>query len=215
MQTKSAVLAAVLISTAAVAAPSALAADVGSASGWYLGGGAGQSRAKFEDASISSVLSGTGRRAGATAKDETDFSYKLFVGYQMNRYFAVEGGYFNLGEYSFTTTTVPAATLQGSMKNHVGTNLDLLGRMPIGDQFSLFARLGVQNSKTHDLFGGTAVASAAPSKSRTDYKAGAGAEFDFTKNVGVRAEWERYRVSDGFNGRLDVDVVSASLLYRF
>lgn len=213
MQTKSAVLAAVFISTAAVAAPSALAADVASASAWYLGAGAGQSKAKLDDSSINAVLTGAG--VTAATKDETDFSYKLFAGYQINRYFAVEGGYFNLGEYSFTTTTASAKTLIGSMKNHRGANLDVLGILPLGDKFSLFARLGVQSSKTSDLFGGTAVAGFAPSKNKTDYKAGAGAEFDFTKNVGVRAEWERYRVSNGFNGKLDVDVVSASLLYRF
>jgi OOP family OmpA-OmpF porin len=65
------------------------------------------------------------------------------------------------------------------------------------------------------LFGGAAVSNPAPSKNRTDYKLGLGAEFDFTKNVGVRGEWERYRVSDGFSGRTDVDVFSASLLYKF
>jgi OmpA-OmpF porin, OOP family len=204
---------AVIATVSLLMAAPALAADPTGT--WYLGAGAGQSRAKIADSSISSVLLGSGRTAGATTKDETDFSYKFFAGYQMNRYFAVEGGVFNLGEYSFTTTTVPAATLNGSLKNHRGGNLDLVGRIPIGEQFSVFARLGVQTSKTTDLFGGTAVAATAPSKNRTDYKAGAGAEFDFTKNVGVRAEWERYRVGDGFNGKLDVDVVSASLLYRF
>lgn len=203
----------VLALTAAAAAPVAMAADPAAA--WYLGAGAGQSRAKLNDSSINAVLAGSGATAAATTKDETDFSYKLFLGYQFNKYFAVEAGYFNLGEYSFTTTTVPAATLRGSLKNHIGTNLDVLGILPLADKFSLYGRLGIQTSKTTDLFSGVAVPNPAPSKNKTDYKLGLGAEFDFTKNVGVRGEWERYRVSDGFSGRTDVDVFSASLLYKF
>jgi OmpA-OmpF porin, OOP family len=197
----------------AAAAPVAMAADPAAA--WYLGAGAGQSRAKLDDSGISAVLAGSGRTAGATTKDETDVSYKLFLGYQFNKYLAVEGGYFNLGEFSFATTTVPAATLRGSLKNHVGTNLDMLGILPLAERFSLYGRLGIQRSKTTDLFSGTAVSNPTPSKDRTDYKLGLGAEFGFTKNVRARGEWERYRVSDGFSGRTDVDVFSASLLYKF
>lgn len=196
------------------AAPVAMAADPAVAA-WYLGAGAGQSRAKLNDSSTNAVLAGTGTTAGATTKDETDVSYKLFLGYQFNPYFAVEAGYFDLGEFSFTATTVPAGTLRGSLKNHVGINLDVLGKLPLGDRFSLYGRLGVQNSKTTALFSGTAVSNPAPSKNKTDYKLGLGAQFDFTKNIGVRGEWERYRVSDGFNGRTDVDVFSAGLLYKF
>jgi len=205
----------VLALIAAAAAPVAMAADPAAAAAWYLGAGAGQSRAKLNDSSINAILTGTGATAGATTKDETDPSYKLFLGYKFNNYFAVEGGYFNLGEYSFTTTTVPAATLRGSLKNHIGTNVDVLGMLPLADKFSLYGRLGIQASKTTDLFSGAAVANPAPSKNRTDYKLGLGAEFYFTKNFGARGEWERYRVSDGFSGRADVDVFSASLLYKF
>lgn len=203
----------VLVLTAAAAAQGAMAAEPVAA--WYLGAGAGQSRAKLDGSSINAVLAGTGATAGATAKDETDFSYKLFLGYQFNKYVAVEAGYFNLGEYSFTTTTVPAGTLRGTLKNHIGTNFDVLGILPFADRFSLYGRLGIQTSKTTDLFSGVAVANPAPSKTKTDYKLGFGAGFDVTKNIGVRGEWERYRISDGFSGRADVDVFSASLLYKF
>lgn len=204
---------AALALTAAAGIPNAMAAD--SAAAWYLGAGAGQSRAKLNDSSVNAVLAGSGSTAGPTSKDETDVSYKLFLGYQFNKYFAVEGGYFSLGEFSFTTTTVPAGTLRGIAKNHVGMNLDVLGILPLADRFSLYGRLGIQNSKTTDLFSGVAVLNPAPSKNKTDYKLGLGAKFDITKNIGLRGEWERYRVSDGLSGNTDVDVFSASLLYKF
>ena len=96
----------------------------------------------------------------------------------------------------------------------------MVGTLPImPERFLLLARLGIQSSKTSDLFVGTGAAAGlrnpAPSKNLVSYKYGAGAEFDFTRNVGVRAEWERYRVSDGISGKLNVNMISGSLLYRF
>ncbi len=218
MQARKLVLTVALIAGTAIMGPAALAAEP--AGTWYLGAGAGQSRGKIEDSSINAVLVGTGATATATAKSEHSLEYKAFLGYQFNRYFAVEGGYFNLGKFSFNSTTTPAGSLHGDVKNNHGWNLDLLGMIPVvADRFSLLGRVGVQSSKTSDLFFGTGaaapLANPTPSRNQVNYKFGLGAEFDFTKNVGVRGEWERYRISDGFSGRADVDVFSASLLYKF
>ena len=81
----------------------------------------------------------------------------------------------------------------------------------------LLARAGVQSSKTRDLFSATGLTLAAPtpSKNLIGYKYGVGAGFDFTKNVGVRADWERYRVGDGFSGKMNVDLYTLNLLYKF
>ena len=209
-----------MVMTAALAAiaGSAMAAEPGGI--WYLGAGAGQSRTKLEDSSVNAALLGTGATAVATAKDDHSLEYKAFVGYQFHRYFAVEGGYFNLGKTSFNATTTPAGTLHGESKNSSGFNLDLVALLPLmADRLSLLARVGVQSSKTSDLFAGTGAAAAlrAPifSKNSTGYKAGLGVEFDFTRNIGVRGEWERYRVSDGFDGHANVDAYTLSLLYKF
>ena len=39
---------------------------------------------------------------------------------------------------------------------------------------------------------------------------GLGGQFDFNRNIGLRAEWQRYKVSDG-----NVDNLSIGVLYRF
>ena len=218
MQSRKFVLAVALIGAAMTTVPAAVAAE--SAGTWYLGAGAGQAQAKIEDLSVNAALFGTGAIATATAKSEHSFEYKAFIGYQFNNYFAVEGGYFNLGKFSLNSMTSPAGALHGDLKNNRGWNLDLVGILPmVADRFSLLGRVGVQSSKTSDLFVGAGAAAApanpAPSKNRVNYKLGLGAEFDFTKNVGVRGEWERYRISDGFSGNADVNVFSASLLYKF
>ena len=184
---------------------------------WYLGAGAGQSRAKIADGTFTSALSGTGATIATISRDETETSYKFFMGYQYNPYLAFEGGVFNLGSYTFGATTAPAGTLNGALKNTVGSNLDVLGTLPLGERFSLLARAGVQSSKTRDLFSATGLTLAAPtpSKNLIGYKYGVGAGFDFTKNVGVRADWERYRVGDGFSGKMNVDLYTLNLLYKF
>jgi len=202
---------------AAFAASGVQAAEPASGANWYLGAGVGQSRAKIDDSTISTALVGTGARFSAVTRDETEVSYKLYVGYQYNRYLGFEGGVFNLGSYTFNATTVPAGTLNGALKNTVGSNLDVVGTLPLGDRFSLFARAGIQSSKTRDLFSasGLALRQVAPGKNEVGYKAGVGAGFDFTRNVGMRAEWERYRVGDGLDGKMNVNVLSLNLLYKF
>jgi OOP family OmpA-OmpF porin len=187
---------------------------------WYLGAGLGQARAKFDDSSVSAMLNGTGTTVRATSYKETSVEGKLFLGYQFNKYIAAEGGYFRLGNFAFDTTTTPAGTVHGDVKSRMGWNLDAVGTLPVvADKFLLLGRFGLQSTKTSDLFAGTGAAAAlanpAPSKNLVSYKYGLGAEFDFTKNVGVRGEWERYRVSDGFSGKINVNALTASLLYRY
>ena len=202
-----------LTTTAAWGAPAAEPTGT-----WYLGLGAGQSRGSVDNATLSAVLNGTAVTAAGTSNNNPTGG-KAFLGYQFNKYIAAEGGYFRLGKFNVNAVTAPAGTVNGTLSNTIGWNLDVVGTAPIvQDKFLLLARLGVQSSKTSDLFSGTGAAGAiglAPSKNLVSYKYGAGAEFDFTKNIGVRAEWERYRVSDGISGNVNVNMVTGSLLYRF
>ncbi len=186
---------------------------------WYLGAGAGRSTGSVDNSTVSAVLNGTAATATGVSNSNNPTGGKAFLGYQFNKYLAAEGGVFRLGQFNVNATTVPAGTVVGTLSNTVGWNLDVVGTAPIvADKFLLLARLGVQSSKTRDLFVGTGAAAAlgaAPSKNLVSYKYGAGAEFDFTRNVGVRAEWERYRVSDGISGKVNVNMITGSLLYRF
>ena len=202
----------------AIAATGAWAADA--TGNWYLGAGLGQARAKFDDSSITAMLNGTGTTVRATSYKETSVEGKLFLGYQFNKYIAAEGGYFRLGDFAFDTVTTPAGTVHGDVKSRMGWNIDAVGTLPVvADKFLLLGRVGLQSTKTSDLFSGTGAAAAlanpTPSKNLVSYKYGLGAEFDFTKNVGIRGEWERYRVSDGFSGKINVNALTASLLYRY
>ena len=205
-----------LLAIAAVGMPSAMAADT--VTGFYIGGNVGQSRAKIDTAATDAAVLATGLVAtSATTARETDTGFKLFAGYRFHPNFAVEGGYFNLGKFTTTTvTTGPALTIAGEIKNDNGFNLDLVGIAPFNDSFSGFARVGLQTSKTTQsaAAGGVALST---NETKTSYKAGLGLQYDFTKNIGARLEWERYRVpnGDGTGAKADVDLFSLGLVVRF
>lgn len=187
--------------------------------GFYIGGNAGQSRVSVDTAGINATVIAVGGVATAvTTADETDTGFKVFGGYRFHRNFAVEGGYFNLGRFEFTSvTTGPAVTVPGRAKNDNGFNLDVVGIVPFSDNFSLFGRAGVQTSKTSISgapAGGFAFSS---SETKTSFKGGAGLQFDFTRNFGARLEWERYRVPGGYSliGKQNVDLFSLGLVLSF
>lgn len=198
---------------AALASPLAMAQDTG----WYGGASVGQSRATIDDARIRSGLQSGGFTSSTLVDDDRSTGYKIFGGYQLNQNFAVEGGYFDLGKFGYTATTVPAGTLNGSMKVR-GLNLDLVGTLPVTEKFSVFGRVGVNYAQTRDSFSGTGavnVTNPNPRKNDTNYKAGLGLQYAFTDSLAMRVEAERYRINDAVGNKGDVDLYSVGLVYRF
>ena len=185
--------------------------------GWYIGGNLGQTRATIDDARIDASLRAKGFTFISIADDNRSSGGKVFGGYQLNNYLAVEGGYFNLGKFGYTATTIPVGTLRGDSKMQ-GLNLDLVGRLPVTESFSVFGRAGVNYASVRDNFSGTGaivVLDPNPSKREANFKLGAGLEYAFNKSLSVRAEVERYRINDAVGNRGDVDMVSVGLVYRF
>jgi OOP family OmpA-OmpF porin len=202
-----------LVGFAAVSGQDAAAAD----SGWYGGLSIGQSRANIDDERITSGLQGLGLSVTSFTDDDRDVGYKVVGGLKINKNFALEAGYFNLGKFGFTATTSPPGTLTGDLK-YSGFNLDALGILPLFDNFSAFGRIGVQYGQAKDSFAGTgavAVTDPNPSKRAANYKAGLGVQYDFTDTVGLRAEWERYRINDAVGNRGDIDMLSVGLVVMF
>jgi OOP family OmpA-OmpF porin len=121
-----------LVAFALIASAPASAQDPG----WYLGAGIGRSRAKIDDAQIISGLEGAGIATTGIDDQNRDTGWKVFTGYQFNRYFALEGGYFDLGRFGFNATTRPPGTLNGEITLR-GLNLDAVGNRGDIDLYSL------------------------------------------------------------------------------
>lgn len=208
------------IALAAVTSPLTLAADYSSDAGWYLGGNIGQSRAEISEARIVNNRTSTSFSAGEViGTDNIDRGYKLFGGYQFNEHFALEGGYFNLGEFDFTSNVLPqgAGTFSGNVKVK-GINIDAVGFLPITDRLSAFGRVGLNYAENNSEFSGTGFV--VPQKSHTsdrdsNPKFGVGLQYAFTENLSMRLEAERYRINDIGNHKAQIDLISAGLVYRF
>ena len=203
-----------IMGCAVMVSPYALADD----SFWYMGGNIGQSKAKIDDKSINRQLIDSGSTSSTINEDDNDWAYKLFGGYQFNDNFAIEAGYFDLGQFSYKTTTVPEGALNGKI-NLKGVNLDLVGFLPLNETFSAFARVGANYARTDGTFSSSGAVSgpadATPTKTSIHYKAGVGLQYDLSRSLGLRAEAERYRIDDSVGGQGDINLFSLGLVYRF
>lgn len=161
------------------------------AADWYLGGSLGGS-----DWKVSDVPAGV-------SVDKTDVGYKLFGGASFTPNFALEGGYANFGK---STVSVPGAS--GNARGY-GYFLDLVGILPVGPQFGLLARLGAFNGH-----GKIEAAGQTESDSGTDVKYGVGLQYNLSKTIGIRGEWERYRFN-AFDDKQDVDLWSIGVTFGF
>lgn len=198
----------------AVCSPAVMAQD---APGWYLGGNVGGTRADFKNDSINRSLTGQGFIVNSTTTDNSSTGYKLFGGYQMTPNFAVEGGYFDLGRFNYGSSTTPPGTFSGNTRIN-GLNLDLVGTLPLSDRFSVLGRLGAAYAQNRGSFASTGFVplnTSNPRRNETNLKIGLGLQYAISEALSVRAELERYRISDPIRNRGNVDMASIGLIYRF
>ena len=127
---------------------------VADAAGWYIGANLGKAEANIDDADITTLLQSTGATSVSINEDDRDTAFKIFGGYQYSKHMAVEADYFDLGEFGYTATTVPAGTLTGQAKIN-GVSLDLVGMRPLSEKFSVFGRIGLNYAQTEDSFTNT------------------------------------------------------------
>jgi len=117
---------------------------------------------------------------------EDDTSFKIIGGYQFHRNIAAEAGYgmlFDKGGNEVTALEVVA-----------------VGMFPVMDKLSVIGKLGFANVE---------VDTSAGSDDKTELTYGLGVQYDFTRNLGARAQWQRYDTDN------EVDVLSVGIVYRF
>ncbi len=184
--------------------------------GWYVGGNIGQSRARLDDHTIVTQVA-PGLVPTVVGDNIIDGGGKLYGGYQINRYLSVETGYFDLGESQFYATTLPVGAIHGNMQVR-GVNLDVVGRVPFTENFSAFARIGATYALTQNTFEGYGAATPMSGKLSdrdTFGKAGVGLEYKFTDSFSMRAEAERYVISNALYDHNNIDLYSVGVVYRF
>lgn len=167
--------------------------------GPYVGASIGQSNYKVDCEGLSC--------------DKSDLGFKAFGGYMFTPNLGVEAHYVNLGKMTLDPTVVPGfGTLAGDIKG-AGWGASLIGMWPI-EQFSLFGKLGFTYMDTKVSGTLSGFGSASMSESSTNFSWGLGAAYNFSKQLSVRAEWERFRL-EFQNEKEDADLFSIGVAYRF
>lgn len=186
-------------------------------SAWYIGAGAGQSRANVDELRIAAALRGGGPFDARVNTDERSKGYKLFVGKQLSHNFALEAGYQDMGKFGFDGTVTPGGGVFNGNVSFRALNLDLIAAMTMTQRFALYARIGGQYMTSKAHFTGNrlnAVTGPNPSESKLSPHLGLGLEYKFTEALALRGEVERSRVNDTVNNRGNVDMFSLSLVYK-
>ncbi len=154
---------------------------------------------------------------GVSTCDDTDTAWKLVVGYQFHRHFAIEAGYGDFGKIT-GSDTIGAVAVSGDIKA-TAFEIVAVGLLPVTQELSLYGKIGAARTRLRGN-----VSASVPgftfSQSATDHSTdltfGLGAQYLFTRNIAARAEWQRYDSVGGDNfGKGDIDVFTAGLYYRF
>ncbi len=189
----------------------------------YVTGSIGQAKAD-KPKLAKEMQSVFGSFGGSTSTDRTDTAYKIAVGLQANPYVALEAQYIDLGKSTYKAAiSGPGGSVSTKTDFETsGLGANLVGTLPL-DDFTLFAKAGYHYLKTKGSvkFSGNIITG---SDSETVRKwtpsFGVGASYNFTKELAVVAEYERYKgVADkkigGANAKHDIDLASVGLRYNF
>jgi OOP family OmpA-OmpF porin len=129
-----------------------------------------------------------GAEAGNTdvSGADDDIGFKLLGGYRFHPNIAAEVGYGMLYDKDGVEVTA--------------LEFVAVGMFPIGNQFSILGKLGLANVEADTRFG---------SEDKTELTWGVGVQFDVSRNLGVRALWQRYETDDA------VDFLAIGVTYKF
>ena len=117
---------------------------------------------------------------------DDDIGFKLLGGYRFHPNIAAEVGYGMLYDKSDVEVTA--------------LEFVAVGMFPITNQFSIIGKLGLANVEVDTRFG---------SEDKTELTWGLGVQFDLTRNLGLRALWQRYETDDA------VDFLAIGATWKF
>jgi OmpA-OmpF porin, OOP family len=188
---------------------------------WYAGITAGESRIKMNGENLNAQFLDFGYSDVRTQTDTRDTAFRIFGGYQINRYFGIEAGYADLGKFSIRTDVVPTGTFERRIKT-TGFDISVVGTLPVTSKLALFARAGAFMSERKTSFvtsGDIELLSGVRGSTERQTKAtfGVGATYDFTKNIALRAEVSQTRkyLDELLSENHNIDVYSMGVQYRF
>lgn len=153
---------------------------------------------------------------GSSNCDDSGTVWKIYGGWQMNKWLSAELGYMDFHEVDFRGTTGGGVPFRGHADTWGITGF-AVGRFPIPigsfDRLSILGKIGTMyyNRDRSSNLGAY--------DSDDDgfaFAWGLGLQYTFNERVGLRAEYERFEnVGDGSAGRGDINAYTFSVNYKF
>jgi hypothetical protein len=145
-----------------------------------------------------------------------DAGYRMRLGYKYSRFFAVEGEYTDFGRTRPDVFASPGNL--ASQFRSTGFGIDTIAMLPLW-RFSFYGRMGAYRGDARGGFGygSTALLPADLYSRGTRLRYGMGVRYDFTKSLGVRAEFDRHApTGNALASELDAsEQFSVGLSWRF
>jgi OOP family OmpA-OmpF porin len=197
-------------------------AQGGAGTGWYVGGGIGQTKADFERSDFTALAP-----AATYTADDDDVGGRVFGGYRLAPNVAVEFGIASLGQYRHRYTS--GADIAIVDYDASALTVAAAGQVPITGGFSLVGRVGLaftyaelrerrndNNIATIPFCPDSWWYSDCTSQATNLYW-GVGAQFDVDRRWGIRVDYDNYgEVGEEFEtGRADIETVSVNFIWRF
>ncbi len=121
---------------------------------------------------------------------------KAFAGYQITPNVAVEGGLFDLGHIDDSSGKV----------NLRGAYADAVGSYEFAPKWSVLGRAGLAEGRFTTTGG---------NDNSPALKLGAGLQYDLSRQVALRAEYEHYHFTDAFDSKANVGEYSFGVKFGF
>jgi hypothetical protein len=208
--------------------------------GWYVGAGLGQSLARADNLEADLAAAVERDQSFGTASyyfDDTDTGWRLYGGYSMDKHFAIEFGYVDLGniETAFSSTITDLRGEVSKSQTEVFSTdafaLSAVGLLPTQGKLSLLAKAGLFRWRFNEQDTRTCT-DQNPTINRCESflsQAGEGTEYGYSfiyglgflyqldQKMALRGEWENYSRIGGnrLDQEIDINVFSAALEYRF
>lgn len=186
--------------------------------GFYFGGSLGHatSETSIDESDVNAFFAARGVTTTSEV-DDGDLGWKVYGGYDFNKYIGIELAYVDLGEAEVSaTSSAPFVASASASADADGFAFAVVARYPLNQQIDLFGKLGgfiweAEADASITVAGVTAAVAGFAEDDGNSVMFGLGAEYEFNDNIGIRAEWERFeQVANS-----DVDMFSIGLEYDF
>jgi OOP family OmpA-OmpF porin len=162
--------------------------------------------------------------AAAETIRDADLGFTGALGVQLNRSWAIEVNFIQLGKFSYKYTQ--GANTQEDIYEVSGWGVSLLPTIPVTRNFSLFGRLGAMAAQTRTTIKNPASAGfdgsiTAIQENVTTFLSGFGAQYFVNRDLGIRVEYQNLgKVGTGgacgtCTGRANAQFLSAGAVFTF